>query len=67
MQQKLLYYAPSSRYVYKKKCTNLNTLRPKNSYTVVQVVPLYGATQFAAVLYLNKGKIINRPLARPRL
>ena len=38
--------------MYKKKqCTNLNTLRPKNSYTVVKVVPFLGLHNLLLLLF----------------
>ena len=51
---KLLYFVQSSR---KKQCTNLNTLRPKNSYTVFLSSPVSRATKFCSCYCFNKGKL----------
>ena len=56
---KLLYFVQSSR---KKQCTNLNTLRPKNSYTVFKVVPFLGLQNFVAVIVLTRANYTNRLL-----
>ena len=58
---KLLYFVQSSR---KKQCTNLNTLRPKNSYTFFLSSPVSRATKFCCCYCFNKGKL-HKPASCP--